>query len=309
MNPVMKIIVTGGAGFIGSHIVDAYIKLGHRVAIIDNLSTGFRKNINPRAKFYRADIRDLEKIKNIFAAERPAVVNHHAAAAEVMRSLRDPKKTMAVNFSGTINLLLAGGETKIKNFIFASTGGALYGNPEKLPTKENAPLEPASPYGLSKVCAEEAVRFYSRFFGFDHVIFRYANVYGPRQNPKGEAGVVAIFGGLMRKGLRPQIFGNGKKIRDYVYVDDVARANVLALRRGKNDFFNIGLGRKIKDIDVFKTLSKELGFGKPPIYKPFRKGEVFASALRPSKIFKHLNWRPTTSFGEGIKRMTINNAE
>ena len=298
----MKILVTGGVGFIGSHIVDAYINLGYKVVVIDNLSTGFRKNLNPKAKFYKADIGDLLKIEKIFQKEKPQIVNHHAAIAEVVKSLRDPLPTLNVNVIGTINLLLVAGKIRVKKFIFSSTGGAIYGQPDKIPADENTPAIPLSPYGLSKLLGEECIKFYAKHYGFDYLIFRYPNVYGPRQNPKGEAGVVAIFSGLMRKGKQPTIFGDGSKTRDYVHIDDIVRANIIGLHKGKNEIFNLGWAKKISDQKIFDTIAKNLNFKKPPIYAPFRHGEVYQIALSAKKARKNLGWQPQISLEEGIKK-------
>jgi UDP-glucose 4-epimerase len=297
----MKIIITGGAGFIASHVADAYIRLGHKVVIIDNLATGFRKNINPKAKFYKADIRDMGKIRAIFKKERPNVVNHHAAIAEVVRSLRDPMPTFAVNVTGTINLLLAGGESGIKKFIFSSTGGAIYGEPDRIPADENTPAIPLSPYGLSKLLGEECIKFYSRVYGFDHLIFRYPNVFGPRQNPKGEAGVVAIFGDIMKKGQRPTIFGDGTKARDYTFVSDIAKANAIVLKKGKNETVNLGWGKKVTDQEIFDAIARNLKLKKKPIYAPFRKGEVYQIAITNAKAKRILGWQPKVKFEDGVE--------
>jgi UDP-glucose 4-epimerase len=301
----MKIIVTGGAGFIASHVVDAYIKAGHKVAVIDNLSTGSRKNVNKRAKFYKADIRDRAAMEHIFRRERPEAVNHHAAIAEVARSVIDPIPTFEVNVIGIANVLHAFGNYgrgKHKKFIFSSTGGAMYGNPKRVPVNEDRPIMTLSPYGLSKHLGEETVKFYAREFNFDYFIFRYANVYGPRQNPKGEAGVVAIFGATMRSGRRPSIFGDGTKARDYVYVEDVAKANSTALRHGKNDVVNIGLGKLVTDREIFDAVAREVGFAKEPIYAPYRKGEIYRISLDARKAKKILGWKPKTRLKQGIKK-------
>ena len=297
----MKILVTGGVGFIGSHIVDAYINLGYKVVVIDNLSTGFRKNLNPKAKFYKVDIGDLPKIEKIFQKEKPQIVNHHAAIAEVVKSLRDPLPTLNVNVIGTINLLLVAGKIRVKKFIFSSTGGAIYGQPDKIPADENTPAIPLSPYGLSKLLGEECIKFYAKHYNFDYLIFRYPNVYGPRQNPKGEAGVVAIFSGLMRKGKQPTIFGDGSKTRDYVHIDDIVRANIIGLHKGKNEIFNLGWAKKISDQKIFDTIAKNLNFKKPPIYAPFRHGEVYQIALSAKKARKNLGWEPKIKLEKGIK--------
>jgi len=300
----MKIIVTGGAGFIASHITDAYIKAGHRVVVIDDLSKGFRRNINPKAKFYKADIADLAAMEKIFKKERPEVVNHHAAIAEVSRSMRDPIPTLTTNVLGTANVLLAFGQHgrggKRRKFIFASTGGAMYGDPKRLPVDERTPTDPLSPYGLSKKLAEDTIVFYSKQFGFDHFIFRYANVFGPRQNPHGEAGIVAIFGELMKAGKKPTIFGDGTKARDYVYVSDVAAANLAALRRGKNTTVNIGRGITTTDREMFDAIARAAGFKKEPIYAPYRKGEIYRISLNAVKARKILGWKPTVDIAKGV---------
>ncbi|OIP75361.1 MAG: hypothetical protein AUK06_01945, partial [Parcubacteria group bacterium CG2_30_36_18] len=280
----------------------AYINLGYKVVVIDNLSTGFRKNLNPKAKFYKVDIGDLPKIEKIFQKEKPQIVNHHAAIAEVVKSLRDPLPTLNVNVIGTINLLLAAGKIRVKKFIFSSTGGAIYGQPDKIPADENTPAIPLSPYGLSKLLGEECIKFYAKHYGFDYLIFRYPNVYGPRQNPKGEAGVVAIFSGLMREGKQPTIFGDGSKTRDYVHIDDIVRANIIGLHKGKNEIFNLGWAKKISDQKIFDTIAKNLNFKKPPIYAPFRHGEVYQIALSAKKARKNLGWQPQISLEEGIKK-------
>jgi UDP-glucose 4-epimerase len=297
----MKILVTGGAGFIGSHLVDRFLALGHRVSVIDNLSTGFRRNLNPKARFYEADIRNSTEVRDIVRRERPEVICHQAALAEVIRSVRDPLPTLEVNVQGTVNLLLAGGERGLRKFLFASTGGAIYGEPKKIPAGETTPAAPLSPYGLSKMLGEECIRFYARYFGFRYLLLRYPNVYGPRQNPKGEAGVVAIFAGLMREGARPTIFGDGSKARDYLNVQDVVRANVLALRRGRDEALNLGWGRRVSDQEIFDALAREMGYLKPCRYAPFRKGEVYQIALDARRARKRMGWRPRITLEAGVR--------
>ena len=302
-----KILVTGGAGFIASHVVDAYIKAGHKVAVIDNLSTGFRKNLNPAAKFYKADICDLKAVEKIFRQEKPEIVNHHAAIVEVAKSLYNPIPTLKTNVLGTANVLLSFckySRGRNKKFIFSSTGGAIYGEPKKIPD-EMAPLFPLSPYGLSKLLAEETIKFYARQNNFGYLILRYANVYGPRQNPKGEAGVVAIFEGLMKSGKQPTIFGDGTKARDYVYVGDIVRANAIALNRGNNETVNLGWGKKITDQTIFDTIAKELNFKRKPVYAPYRQGEVYQIALDARKAKRVLGWKPKTALRDGIRKTLI----
>ena len=302
----MKIIVTGGAGFIASHVADLYIKEGHSVAVIDNLSTGFRKNVNPKAKFYKADIRDRAAIDRIFKKEKPEIVNHHAAIAEVVKSLRDPIPTLDVNVLGITNVLVSFGNYgrgAHKKFIFSSTGGAIYGEPKKIPADESTRATPFSPYGLSKFLGEEIIKFYSRQYGFPYFIFRYPNVYGPRQNPKGEAGVVAIFGGLMKAGHRPIIFGDGTKARDYTFVSDIARANLAALHKGINETINLGWGKPTTDQMIFDAVAAAARFSERPIYKPYRKGEVYRIALDARRAERVLNWKPKVSLNDGIREV------
>jgi UDP-glucose 4-epimerase len=301
----MRIAITGGAGFIASHIADAYIKQGHRVAIIDNLLTGFRKNVHPKAVFYRADIRNRKAIDRIFHEERPEIVNHHAAVAEVVKSLRDPVPTYETNILGTANVLVAFGaygRGKHKKFLFSSTGGAIYGEPRKIPADERTAAVPLSPYGLSKLLGEQIIAFYAKSYNFEYLIFRYPNVYGPRQNPKGEAGVVAIFGGLMKSGKTPVIFGDGTKTRDYTHVHDIVRANLIALRRGSNTIVNLGWGKRISDQMIFDAVSKATGVSRPPRYAPHRRGEVYQIALDARRAGHLLGWKPRIRLENGIRK-------
>ena len=297
-----RIIVTGGAGFIGSHVTDAYLAAGHRVAVIDNLTSGFRKNISTRAVFYKADIRSAADMRKVLRRERPTIVNHHAAVVEVVKSIRDPRETLETNVLGTANILAAATEAKIKKIIFASTGGAIYGEPKKIPADERTPSLPLSPYGLSKLLDEELIKFYARLNGFTYTILRYSNIYGPRQNPNGEAGVVAIFGALVKAGKRPTIFGDGTKIRDYTYVGDVARSNLLALKKGVGQIINIGSGKEVQDQEIFDTIARELNFRKPARYKPYRKGEVYRITIDAKKARRTLGWKPNIQLQEGIRK-------
>jgi UDP-glucose 4-epimerase len=301
----MRIIITGGAGFIASHVTDAYIKAGHKVAVIDNLLTGSRKNINPKAKFYKTDIRNLPLVEKIFRRERPRVVNHHAAFISVVESVRDPATTFETNILGTLNVLRAFGKYSSgsgKKIIFSSTGGAIYGNPRLLPADEQTRPSPLSPYALSKLLAEKTIEFFAPEYGIKYTIFRYSNVYGPRQNPNGEAGVVAIFGNLLKKGLRPKIFGDGTKTRDYVYVDDVVRANILGLKRGRNEIINICTGKETSDQEIFNAIADALKAKQKPIYAPLRAGEVRRIAMSFKKAKKILGWQPKIGLRGGIKK-------
>lgn len=295
-----KILVTGGAGFIASHIVDAYTAKGHSVVVVDNLSKGFKKNLNQGAIFYRADITDLAALRRIFKKERPDIVNHHAAIAVVAESMRDPIPTMESNVIGTTNVMVAAGEVGVRKILFASSA-AVYGDPQAVPIRENAPTDPISPYGLSKLLGEEIIRYYSRIFGFDHLLFRYANVYGPRQDAKGEGGVVAIFSDLMKNGKRPTIFGDGTKTRDYVFVGDIVRANVLGISKGVNETMNIGHGNEITDQAVYDTLAGALGYREAPLYAPARKGDIVRSALSGVHADTVIGWKPSVGFKKGIK--------
>src|SRR3989344_7280535 len=291
----MKILVTGGAGFIGSHIVDKYIGLGYQVVVIDNLLAGFRKNLNKRAKFYKADIRNLPLMEKILRKEKPQIINHHAAISEVIKSIKDPHLTYETNVLGTANILLAGSAVGIKKFLFSSTGDALYNNQKRLPVGESFLPNAISPYGFSKLIGEKFVEFYAKQGGFQYLIFRYANVYGLRQNRR----IISIFTGLRKRGVRPTIFGDGTKTRDYIYIDDIIRVNILGLKIGKNEVLNIGSGHETSDQKVFDVLAQELNFKKLPIYTHFRQGEVYRIALDCFRARKTLKWQLKVNFKEG----------
>ncbi len=291
----MKIIVTGGAGFIGSHIAEAYIAAGHKVIVIDNLSYGSKKNLARRAKFYNADIRNVMAIERIFKRERPEIVNHHAA----LISVRETGNMIETNVLGTANVLEAfakygAGE---KKFIFPSSA-AVYGDPKQIPTKETAPASPLSVYGLSKLLAEHFVALYAATCRFDCVIFRYANVYGPRQ----QSGVIPVFSRLMKADKKVSIFGTGKETRDFVHVSDIARANVLALRKGKNETMNLGTGKRTEGNKVFELLARKIGYRQRPVHAARDKEEIKHSALSPARAKKILGWKPKVKFEEGIKK-------
>lgn len=296
----MKILISGGAGFIASHIVDAYITMGHAVVIIDNMVHGFEHNINPNATFYNVDIRDLAKVREVIQNESPNIINHHAAIAEVVQSVKDPTTTLDVNVNGTVNLLLAGAEIGIRKFIFASTGGAIYGEALERPTNESAKTLPLSPYGLSKLLGEEVVHYYSRMYGFTFTIFRYPNVYGPRQDPMGEAGVVAIFTQLLKSRQQATIFGDGTKTRDYTYINDIVKANELALAGGDNYTINLGNGKEISDTTVFEAIHSFFPDAPAVRYEEVRPGEVMHSALDASLANTILGWQPTYTFTKGV---------
>jgi len=295
----LKILVTGGAGFIGSNLVDALIERGHKVVVVDNLSSGFRRNLNPRAKFYQTDICD-QRLSDIFQREKPQVINHHAAQIDVRKSGEDPIADAEANILGSLNVITNCLRFGVKRIIYASTGGAIYGNPQYLPADENHPINPISQYGVSKHTVEHYLHLYCVLHSLEYIALRYSNVYGPRQNPYGEAGVIAIFAIQMLTGKQPTIFGPGDKTRDYTHVSDVVEANIIALERGRNEIYNIGTGIETSDQEIFDTLAGVLGYKGSPIYAPVRKGEVYRICLECSKAQKGMSWSPRLSLKEGI---------
>jgi UDP-glucose 4-epimerase len=299
----MKILVTGGAGFIGSHVVDAYLELGHEVVVVDNLSSGSIENLNPKAKFYKMDIRDSD-IEDLFKNEKPDVVNHHAAQMDVRKSVEDPIYDADVNIIGSLNILQNCIRYGVKKFIFASTGGAIYGEQDYFPADEEHPTRPLSPYGVAKLTVEKYLYFYKEVHGLNYVVLRYANIYGPRQNPHGEAGVVAIFTSKMLKGEQPVINGDGFQTRDYTFVGDVVRANVLALSYEKSDVFNIGTGIETDVNTLFHKLKQLTGANCGEFHGLAKPGEQRRSVISYEKIYKTLGWKPMTSLDEGL-RLTV----
>lgn len=297
----MKILITGGAGFIGSNIQDRLIKLGHKIFVVDNLSTGFHKNLNPKAKFHKIDIQS-PKIKDIFAKNKFDAVIHHAAQIDLRKSVDDPIKDAKINILGTINLLENCRKFKVKKVVFASTGGAIYGEADKIPTPETYAPYPVSPYGVEKLSAEYYLNYYYEIFGLKFVALRYSNVYGPRQNPYGEAGVVAIFAKKLLNNTGPVINGDGKNTRDYVYVDDVVDANILALKLKQNGFYNIGTGVETSVNQVFQKIKKHAKSDLKPVYGSAKAGEQKRSALDSRKAHIELGWMPEVSLDQGIKR-------
>lgn len=300
----MKIVVTGGAGFIASHVADAYVELGHEVAVIDDLSRGSRANVNLRARFYECDVRDRKKIDEILATETPEVINHHAAQMDVRRGVREPIFDAQVNILGSINLIEAAVAHGVKRFIYAGTAGAGYGEPRKMPVPEEYPINPITPYGISKHTVEHYLFTFHVLYGLEFVAVRYGNVYGPRQSSQGEAGVFAIFSEQMLAGTQSVIYGDGTKIRDYVYVSDVARANVAALDRGTCEIFNISSGVPTTDIEVFEIVRRLLGKKVEPHYIARRPGEIDRICLDVSKASQLLGWEPEMSLMDGA-RLTV----
>lgn len=297
----MKILVTGGAGFIGSHVVDAYLELGHDVVVVDDLSTGKKENLHPCARFYHLDIRD-KSLEQVFAAEKPDVVNHHAAKVSVRESMVQPLLYADVNILGSLNLLELSRKYGVKKFIYISTGGALYGEPQYLPADEHHPIQPLDPYGASKACFEYYLPLYRSNYGLSFTVLRYGNVYGPRQDPYGEAGVVAIFTGQMLRGEQAVINGSGEQERDFVYVSDVAQANVLALDRGDGGFYNIGTSIGTSVNEIFAKLKAATGYAMPPVHGPPKPGEVFKIYLDVDKAKRELGWQPVVGLEEGLRR-------
>lgn len=296
----MKILVTGGAGFIGSHVVDGYINLGHDVVIVDNLRTGFRHNVNAKATFVELDIRS-PKLDEVFVTEKPDVVGHFAAQMDVRQSLEDPLFDADCNVLGTINLLECCVRHNVKKVIYASTGGAIYGEPDSLPADEGYPTNPLSHYGLSKFVAEEYIRLYRRIYNLDYTILRFPNVYGPRQNPHGEAGVCAILVALMLEGKTPTLFGHGEPLRDYVYVGDIAKANILALDKGSGEIINLGSGKGTSVRELYDILADYLGFNAEPVLKPLRPGEVERIFITGTKAKEILGWTPGVDIATGLR--------
>jgi len=295
----MNILVTGGAGFIASAVVDQYIRKGHKVWVLDNISTGKKMNLNPKAHFKKMDICNKPALVRFFKGKKFDVVNHHAAQIDVRLSVRNPVFDAKVNILGLLNVLDLSRSHKVKKFIFASSGGTIYGECRR-PAREGNPEIPLSPYGVSKLASEKYLQTFGALFGLNYTIFRYGNVYGPRQNPLGEAGVVAIFSNRFLKGRRCDIFGNGKQTRDYVYVEDVAEANALALKRGNNQIFNIGSGTETSVLKIYNFMSKLCEVKKKPIFRPPRPGELNRSVLNVSKVRAQMGWKPKTKLSDGL---------
>jgi len=298
----MKIMVTGGAGFIGSHVVDACIEAGHSVSIVDDLSTGKRKNVNPKARLHVVDIRDQESLESVFAEERPEVVSHQAARANVRESMIEPKLYADVNIMGSLSLLEAARKYECRKIIYASTGGAVYGEPVYVPVDEQHPVQPLDPYGASKHHVEHYLYIYRKHYGLDYTILRYPNVYGPRQDPYGEAGVVAIFAAHMLNGGQVLINGTGEQQRDFVYVGDVARANLLAVDAGGGEIFNIGSGVGTSVNEIFRELKCLADSDCAEAHDEAKLGEVYRTFLNADKARAGLGWEPQVTVIEGLAR-------
>jgi len=297
----MKVIVTGGAGFIGSHIVDKLVDQDYQVIVIDNLVTGKKANVNPQAKFYKEDIRNYDKISEIFSEEKPDLVCHQAAHASVRESTEDPQYDAEVNILGSLNILQNCVAHKVKKVVFASTGGALYGDTDNRPTPEIEPTKPISPYGVAKLSIEQYLHYYHEILELPYVVLRYANVYGPRQDPHGEAGVVAIFSQKIIVDEQPVINGDGEQTRDYVNVKDVVMANLKALASDlTNETFNIGTGQETSVNELFNKMVALAGQSMKEKHGPAKTGEQKTSALDCQKIKQKLDWQPATDLEQGL---------
>jgi UDP-glucose 4-epimerase len=298
----MRILVTGGAGFIGSNVVDRFVERGDDVAVFDDLSTGFREFVHPKAAFFRGDLVDADAVDRCVAEFRPEIVSHHAAQIDVRKSVADPVWDAHVNILGSIGLLQSCTRHGVRKVIYASTGGALYGEGRQLPATEEHPVNPEAPYGVSKHTVEHYLYLWRLLYGLDFTVLRYPNVYGPRQNPHGEAGVNAIFIGLMLEGKRPRVFGDGEAVRDYLFVSDVVDANVLALEGGSGEMLNLGTGIGTSVNDIVRELKTILGFREDAIHEAPRPGEIQRIYLDASRAKRVLGWSPRMTFAEGLRR-------
>lgn len=296
----MKILVTGGAGFIGSHLVDAFVNEGHDVVVVDDLSSGRRENINSRARFHQVDVQAPE-IADIMARERPEVLCHHAAQMDVRRSVADPVFDARVNLVGLLNLMENGRQHGLRRVLFASTGGAIYGEQDVFPAPETHFTAPLSPYGVAKLASERYLYFYEQAYGISYAALRYANVYGPRQNPHGEAGVVAIFTEKLLRGDEPIINGDGKQTRDYIFVGDLVRANVAALTAGFSGPLNLGTGRETDVNELYGLICQECGVQASVRYGPGKPGEQRRSVIDNRRAAEVLGWHPEVDLAAGLR--------
>jgi UDP-glucose 4-epimerase len=298
----MRILITGGAGFIGSHVAASYLNAGHEVGVVDNLSTGRKEKVPAGAHLFRVDITNHEDLERVFAEMRPEVVSHHAAQMDIRRSLREPLFDANTNVVGSLSVLELSARYAVSKFIFASSGGAIYGEPKKLPATESTAEMPISHYGVAKLSVERYLYTYHHLYGLRFTALRYANVFGPGQNPRGEAGVVAIFIGQMLRDEIPTIFGDGSKTRDYVFIEDIVEANLQALEKGNCGIFNIGRGIEVSDYEIFDAIRKSMGYANEPNFAPRRSGEVDHIALDASAAMRVLGWKPAVGLIEGITR-------
>jgi len=303
-----NVLVTGGAGFIGSHIADRLLATGHRVTVLDNLSTGARENLDARIRFEWADICDARRVQDVIAKERPDSVIHMAAQINVRRSVADPSYDAQANIVGGIHVLEACARNGVRRITIASSGGAVYGDQHRLPCTEKSEPRPSSPYAIAKYALEHYSRYFAQNGGLEFVALRLSNVYGPRQNPKGEAGVISIFLDAITQGRTPLIFGDGKHTRDYVWVGDVANAFVLSLRAPEG-IYNIGTGVEISTLDLYRKVAALLNFKKKARHGPAVPGEVHRNSLDCSLARKHLKWSPTVTLDDGLEKFVRTLAE
>lgn len=300
MTESTKVLVTGGAGFIGSHLVNGLLDNGYSVAVVDDLSSGQLRNLDHRATFYHAPIND-QRVKQIIQREGPEIIFHLAAQSSVRQSTLDPVADADSNVLGTIRLLDAAASEGVEKIVFSSTGGAIYGNPDTVPCNEDTPVNPLTPYALSKYVSELYLELFYRTYGLQYTILRYANVYGPGQDPNGEAGVIAIFAGLMLRGRSPNIYGDGEQERDFVYVSDIVEANLAAMYRGDGRIYNIGAGEPVTINRIYSLLQECTEFRQEPVYRPRRAGDVLKIALDYSRATGELGWEPKTPLEEGLR--------
>ena len=299
--PRKTALVTGGAGFIGSHMVDRLLEEDYRVVIVDDLSSGKLKNLNYHATFHHMSI-NQPSMADVLNREKPDVVFHMAAQSSVSRSIREPILDNEVNVMGTLKLLEAARKAGVEKIIYSSTGGALYGDPEEVPCPDDAPVAPISPYGMSKYMAEQYLEYYYRQYRVNYTTLRYGNVYGPRQDPAGEAGVIAIFISAMLAGKRPRIFGDGNQARDFVSVDDIVEANMAAVYRGNRCAMNIATGELVSVNRLYEMLKEIIGFRWEAEHGPARPGDVYRISLDWSRAAEQLAWRPRTSLADGLAK-------
>lgn len=296
----MKILVTGGAGFIGSHVADAYLELGHRVVVLDDLSSGSLKFVSRKARFVKMSLLNRSGLLALFKREKFHIVSNHAAQASVQFSVDDPIVDARVNILGLLYLLEAGRQTGLKKFIHISSGGTVYGDSARLPATEDDNCLPVSPYGITKAAGEDYLRFYHQVYGLDYSSMRYSNVFGPRQTPHGDDSVVPTFIGRLMNGDAPIIYGDGQNLRDYTYISDIVRANVEILSKGSGECYNIGTGTATSVLALFQTIAAELGYTGKARFAPDRPADVRANYLSSAKAERDLGWSARVDLKTGI---------